>query len=280
MTPTDCRSATTPYRRCTSADRIMWITSDRVFYAGLLGAPKMHTKGAIVLYVALEGPVRVRLEGGEWQTTEVAVVQPYVTHQVVVEEGRHIIAMYVEPETVDLQRMPALLRGTGGAVDAPGFAVHVRRCHARMVVAGRELDLRTEDFDRMIFGESLAPRRIDPRITTVLDHIKRDPAFKAVAAECAARVHLSFSRFLHLFKDEVGAPFRSFRAWKRARSLLQYVHSDSNLTYVALDVGYPDSTHFSHSIRQSYGLKPKDIIAGSRKLRLFVAGSGTNLTGG
>jgi AraC-like DNA-binding protein len=48
------------------------------------------------------------------------------------------------------------------------------------------------------------------------------------------------------------------------------VNSDSRLVYVALDIGYPDSTHFSHSIRQTYGLKPKDIFAGSRKLRIIT----------
>ncbi|WP_309901090.1 hypothetical protein [Variovorax soli] len=35
---------------------------------------------------------------------------------------------------------------------------------------------------------------------------------------------------------------------------------------MALDTGYPDSTHFSHSIRQVYGLRPSDILAGSRRL--------------
>ena len=85
---------------------------------------------------------------------------------------------------------------------------------------------------------------------------------------------LSFSRFLHLFKQEIGVPFRSFRTWKRARSLLHYINRDSNLAHAALDTGYPDSTHFSHSIRQVYGLKPKDIFAGSR--RLEIHGSTSN----
>jgi AraC-like DNA-binding protein len=43
---------------------------------------------------------------------------------------------------------------------------------------------------------------------------------------------------------------------------------------VALDTGYPDSTHFSHSIRHTYGLKPKDIFAGSRRLRIYAPHAG------
>jgi AraC-like DNA-binding protein len=47
------------------------------------------------------------------------------------------------------------------------------------------------------------------------------------------------------------------------------VNQDSNLAYIALETGYADSTHFSHSIRHVYGLKPKDIFAGSRRLAVY-----------
>ena len=79
------------------------------------------------------------------------------------------------------------------------------------------------------------------------------------------------SRFLHLFKAEVGVPFRSFRTWQRARSVLHFVTQTANLATIALDVGYPDSTHFSHSIRQVFGLTPKSIFEGCRKLELYGA---------
>jgi AraC-like DNA-binding protein len=67
--------------------------------------------------------------------------------------------------------------------------------------------------------------------------------------------------------------FRCFRAWKRARSFLAYVKLP-NLTDVALTIGYPDSTHFSHSIRNVYGLTPKDIRAGSRRLAIVANARG------
>lgn len=254
-------------RRCASADRMMWITPDRVFYAGLLGAPAMHTKGAIIVYVAIEAPLRVRIDGGEWQTCEVAVVQPYVPYEVAC-DARHVLDILIEPETVDLARLPALLKACG-PVDAPAFAQKVRRAHEYLVRSGGAVDLQRSDFDTTFFGEPLPARILDARIAAVLERIKKKPCAQAAAEECAAQANLSFSRFLHLFKEEVGAPFRSFRTWKRARSLLHYVNCDSSLVYVALDIGYPDSTHFSHSIRQTFGLKPKDIFAGSRKLRII-----------
>ena len=89
------------------------------------------------------------------------------------------------------------------------------------------------------------------------------------AASCAAEAGLSPSRFLHLFKEETGISFRSFRAWKRARHLLHFANQDINLAHLAQDIGYPNSTHFSHSIRRFYGLKPRAIFSGSRDLAIY-----------
>lgn len=247
--------------------RLMWITPDRVFYVGLLGAPSVRTMGSIIVYVAVEGDIRIRIDGGEWETTDMAVVQPYVPHQVLA-EARSINVLKVEAETVDLEALPDLLKGNG-PVHAPEFVQLVRQRQRELSEKGAAVDLLRLNFDQTFFGSMLMPRRVDRRIAAVLERIKQDPSAPAIAEEYAETAHLSFSRFLHLFKQEVGAPFRSFRTWKRARSLLHYVDRDVNLAYLALDTGYPDSTHFSHSIRKVYGLKPKDIFAGSRRLMVY-----------
>ena len=111
----------------------------------------------------------------------------------------------------------------------------------------------------------------------VLSFRKHAPALRSrgepvTAASCAAAAGLSPSRFLHLFKQETGIAFRCFRAWKRARHLLHFVNEDINLAHLAQDIGYPDSTHFSHSIRRFYGLKPRAIFSGSRDLAIYRSG--------
>ncbi|MFS2166627.1 helix-turn-helix transcriptional regulator, partial [Variovorax sp. Varisp62] len=207
---------------------------------------------------------------GAWQAGELIVVPPQVPHHV---ESEHplIFNLLIESESVDPARLPAFMQHCG-PVDAPAFAQRVREVHAHLLAAsGRGSEFDGFDFDALFFGEALAPRPIDARIRKVIDTLVADPAAPASAEDCAASVHLSFSRFLHLFKQETGMAFRAFRAWKRARSLLRYVRQTGTLTDIALDTGYPDSTHFSHSIRQVYGLKPSDIVAGSRRLALHDA---------
>ena len=245
--------------------RLMWIGMQRVFYAGLLGAAAQRSLGGHGVYVSPTGaPLRIRVDGGGWQLGELLVVPPRVPHQVATEHPL-ILNLLIEPESVEPSLLPAFLQQCG-PVDAPDFARRVRHGHLRLLAASGRESFEGFDFDMLFFGAPLAPRAIDARIRAVVERINGDPAAPLSAEACAAMVGLSFSRFLHLFKQETGITYRAFRAWKRARSLLRHVRQASTLTDIALDTGYPDSTHFSHSIRQVYGLRPSDILAGSRRL--------------
>ena len=237
--------------------RLMWINTDRCLYAGLLGKPSQRSLGAFAIYASLEAPFQISVGCGEWQSSDLVVVPPYQSHRVA-SEANLIALVMIEPETIAaeyrfetaalLQRIRAAYRR--GDVD----------CDTPSVVSSA--------FDTTLFGEPLPARALSPRVATVLEAIKHAPHSAISGEQCAASVHLSFSRFLHLFKQETGVAFRVYRSWRRARNLLQYVTHETNLTQVALDTGYPDSTHFSHSIRRIYGLKPSEIFAGSRRLQV------------
>jgi len=249
----------------------MWIDPDRVLYAGLLGTPSLRSLGAYVIYVGLDAPIDLSINDGEWQRSRVAVVPPYVPHRVRC-EARGVGVILVEPETVDEARLPDWLRGRG-RIDEDAFIERVRMACARLHMAGDD-EAALADFDTVVLGERLPVRTVDARIRTVLDAIKRDPCARNTGEAFAASCHLSLSRFVHLFKAEVGVPFRRFRSWRRARHLLHRATSDALLVEIALDAGYPDSTHFSHSIRQAFGLTPRAILAGSRRLAVRGQHSG------
>ena len=247
---------------------LMWLNADRVLYVGLLGEPSVRTFGACSIYVSLSKPHRISVAGGAWEEAEVSVIPPYVPHRIASGE-RMICNILIEADSVAGQRLPAFIAQGRGLVCDDEVLRALRDALERFRCSGTRQFPQTADFDRSFFGEALAPRAIDRRIRAMLARIKDDPNSHTSAQDCADASHLSVSRFLHLFKAEVGTPFRSFRTWQRARSVLYYVTQNANLANIALDVGYPDSTHFSHSIRQVYGLTPKSIFAGSRRLELY-----------
>jgi len=199
----------------------------------------------------------------------VAVVSPYVQHSV---ESEHpsIICLVIEPETVEPSAMDDLSARISGP-GAPEFARRIRNAYDALRLRERRA---TGQFDQLFFGESLPDRNIDQRIRRSAPKLNDFSGVKMTAADCAASAGLSPSRFLHLFKEQTGVSFRAFRAWKRARHLLHFVNEDINLAHLAQDIGYPDSTHFSHSIRRFYGLQPRAIFSGSRDLAIYRSDPG------
>lgn len=251
--------------RCESG-HLMLISPERVFYAGLLGRPRQRTSGGFAIYVALHGALTITRDGNRVRG-EIAVVEPYAAHSIE-SDYRSVICLVIEPETVPPETLSALTAKFAGA-DGHALASRIRGAYEALRITGRRNGFTTPEFDTIFFGETLARRGIDPRIAQAIVRLNIMSGDAVTAADCASAVRLSQSRFLHLFKEQTGVSFRAFRAWKRARHLLHFVNEDINLAHLAQDIGYPDSTHFSHSIRRFYGLKPRAIFSGSRDLAIY-----------
>ena len=245
---------------------LMLITPERVFYAGLLGRPRQRCPGAFHVYVSIEAGLWLITADGRESYGELAVVSPDVRHTIA-SDHRSAICLVIEPESVRAGAFEQLARGFR-ARSAGLCAAHPRRL-SRAAARQHGDDISNAEFDTMCFGEALPQRSLDPRVIKSIAQIGRFCGEPVTAASCAAEAGLSSSRFLHLFKQETGISFRAFRAWKRARHLLHFANQDLNLAHLAQDIGYPDSTHFSHSIRRFYGLKPRAIFSGSRDLAIY-----------
>jgi len=249
---------------------LMLITPERVFYAGLLGRPRERCPGALQVYVAIEGVLWLTAADGRQSYGELAVTQPNARHTIA-SDYRSAICLVLEPESVGDGVFEDLAKRLSGP-EAPSFAARIRGAYARLQQRQESDEISTAEFDTMCFGEALRSRALDPRVVRSIVQIGKFAGEPVTAASCAAEAGLSPSRFLHLFKEETGISFRSFRAWKRARHLLHFANRDINLAHLAQDIGYPDSTHFSHSIRRFYGLKPRAIFSGSRDLAIYSSG--------
>lgn len=248
---------------------VMLITPDRVFYAGLLGRPLTREFGSLTIYVSLGNPFQIKLGAGTWQSAEMYVVQPDTPHQIATID-KMIGVFMIEPENVDMKNLPSFLQPENQAEAYPLVLARLRGAFFSLIEGRVHANAIRTQVDQFFLGEALPSRRLEPRMASVVNRIKREPCDSLSAEDFAGQVDLSFSRFLHLFKAEVGTTFRRFRAWKRARTFLTYVNTELNLTDIALETGYPDSSHFSHTVRRYWGLTPKDIIAGSRRLAVLT----------
>lgn len=246
---------------------LMLITPERVFYAGLLGRPRQRCSGAFNIYVSIEGGLWLTTAEGCESYGELIVVPPNARHTIA-SDYRTVICLVIEPESVRPGVFEELAERLSGP-ESDFFARRIRSAYAQLLQRQYRGDITSAEFDSMCLGEALPQRTIDPRVARSIVQIDRFCGEPVTAASCASEAGLSPSRFLHLFKEQTGISFRSFRAWKRARHLLHFANQDINLAHLAQDIGYPDSTHFSHSIRRFYGLKPRAIFSGSRDLAIY-----------
>lgn len=248
------------------SSHLMLISPERVFYAGLLGRPRGRTTGSFLIYVSIEGRLKLTQDGRCSEGLTIATVRPDVPHTIE-SDFRSVINVTIEPETVT----PAALDQLAQRVTdhGPELVERIRAAYHQWRLEKRRDGFTTQEFDNIVLGEVLPRRRLDPRIVDAIARLNVFSGPAVTAADCAEAINLSQSRFLHLFKQETGISFRAYRAHKRARHLLHFVNDDINLAHLAQDIGYPDSTHFCHSIRRFYGLKPRAIFSGSRDLRIY-----------
>ena len=249
---------------------LMLITPERVFYAGLLGRPRERCPGALHIYVSIQGGLRLVTTDGFEACGELFAVPPNVRHTIT-SDFRSAICLTIEPESVDARTFGALPRRLSGP-EGQSAAGRIRAAYDRLRDLQHRDGITSAELDVMCFGEVLPQRALDPRVVKSIAQIDTFSGEPVTAASCATAAGLSASRFLHLFKEETGISFRAFRAWKRARHLLHFANQDINLAHLAQDIGYPDSTHFSHSIRRFYGLMPRAIFSGSRDLAIYRSG--------
>lgn len=242
--------------RAVHRDRIMLVTPTRIAYRSLFGQPGVRTFGAWFFYVALDQPFEIACGDAAPERRWIALVPPYVPHRVSTPD-RLLAQVLLEAETIaDGRELSALIAD-------PECAAATR---SRILAAfDHPLDAPAA-FDLQFLGFSPTPRVLDPRVAAALAAISDVGGHVLMADDFARKSGLSVSRYTHLFTREMGVSFRRVRAWKRARGLLPLVGHAASLVDVALDIGYADSTHFCHSIRQFYGYKPSDIITGSRRL--------------
>ena len=106
--------------------------------------------------------------------------------------------------------------------------------------------------------------KVDARIAQLLDKLNRCIGKECVkpqqwrAADIAAELNLSESRFLHLFKDTMQIPWRPYLLWRRLICAVQTLQQGKTATEAAYIAGFSDSAHLSRTFKKQFGLSLRD----------------------
>ncbi len=130
----------------------------------------------------------------------------------------------------------------------------------RGIRAGRPLEELDDGVCRQLQGPEPPPP--DDRVAAALGYIEASEDLgRELYEELSRQSCLSKSRFLHLFKEQVGMDLRNYLLMKRMEKVYQGVTQEGmSITEAAVRAGFSSSSHFSVACKKHYGISLTDFL--------------------
>lgn len=222
-----------------------------------------HAHHAIQIAIGLDGAVGLATNEMEWRFARGVIVPADIEHRYD-PNGSRFAMLFVDPESLE----GVWLRATTG--DAVTFIPEARlEPVAREIVTHLESPLEAMEIGALLrhivstlCAGAPPARRLDERVTRVLRSMRTTEDLRMSLESAAETVALSPSRLQHLFKQQVGLPFRRYVLWRKLTRAIVAVGSEPSLTAAAHAGDFADAAHLTRTFQQMFGLVPSVLMRG------------------
>jgi AraC-like DNA-binding protein len=222
-----------------------------------------HSHHAIQIFLAMDGAGAIRQTGDEWREGQGFIVRPDVEHSFNA-RGATGVLIFVDPESSEGAWLQSVL--VEDITLAP--AARLQGCLDELrAFFERPLEcLEVADLVRHCVGAFCAgappSRRLDHRVTKVLTKIREAEDLRMSLERAAALVHLSPDRFAHLFKEQLGLPFRHYMLWRKLTRAMLAIGRQSSIADAAHASDFADAAHLTRTFHQMFGIPPSVLMRG------------------
>lgn len=245
-----------------------------VLIGGSPGAgPPIAPHSHYAIQLALAAPSGLRAQFGRnapWVQCAAALFPSRATHTIDLSGSDWSAVIFIEPDTVAGRALTSQLGGKCQTIDAARMAPAL----ATLQSAWRdEPDPDAVQAACTALVSQLARtehREVsDPRIVEVVEYIRKRVDQSIRLEDVAQHVHLSPSRFRHLFVEQTGMPLRTYVLWRRLLFVWERLMAGETLSAAAHTAGFSDSAHLSRTARNMFGLPPSAMqMSGPLSARL------------
>ena len=256
------------------AQSLIYFWDHRTVFIGPLPDIEEHRLASAALVISISEPFGIRNQSsGLNETCRSALIPPGFEHETLY--GNAVVAVIsLEPESNDYAIAKQLMKRqvTECYFDLKNEELAVNDM-ASIYKSQTDSAQSSHMVNAILYSEMpelLEPKPVDKRIRKAMEVMREDPAQSHSLESLADLVHLSATRFTHLFKDETGVPIRRYRQWLRFRQAIQRITSGETMTSAAIQAGFTDSAHFSRAFRSMFGMKPSVVFRKTSLLRTFT----------
>ena len=246
-------------------DMLRWYLWDGGFLA--LGRSEVvvppHAHHAIQIVITIDGTAGIRGARGDWQSGRGIIVRQDVVHSYKAQGSLGAMLM-LDPESTEGTWLRAALAQEITLVPEAALAscVSELRKLCEQPFASMEVGALIRHCVQSLCAGAPPTRRRDPRVTTVLNSIRESADLRMSVETAAAAAHLSPSRFAHLFKQQVGLPFRRYILWRKLTRATLAIARERTITAAAQAADFADAAHVTRTFYQMFGIPPSTMMQG------------------
>ncbi len=227
------------------------------------GVVPPHSHHAIQIVIALDGNVAISGEDEEWRQGPGLVVKADTVHSFDA-LGCLGAMLFVDPESAEGTWLSSSVGHDISIIPAERLASCVSDL-LRFI----EHPLESMEICELIRHcvQALSPgappaRGIDPRVTKVLAQIHGSDELRITLENAAELAFLSPSRFAHLFKDQMGLPFRKYILWRKLTRAMVSIGKERTIADAAHAADFADAAHLTRTFYQMVGMAPTALMRG------------------
>ncbi|WP_434389920.1 helix-turn-helix domain-containing protein [Melittangium boletus] len=218
-----------------------------------------HAHHALHLVLGLDGPLRVRSEGGPWESMAGVLTAPDVPHALDA-EGRQVLLVFLDPESEVGAALAARLSGPLRALSPEERDALLPGAEPARLMGPEGAAWTRRVMEVLGAPMPSAPRAIHPRVRKVLRLLRDLPPEADTSLEAlAAQVGLSPGRLMHAFTESIGLPWRPYLAWLRLQRAAAGIVAGMPLGEAAHAAGFSDAAHMTRTFQRMLGLPPSAL---------------------
>jgi AraC family transcriptional regulator len=99
-------------------------------------------------------------------------------------------------------------------------------------------------------------------VTRVLETIRASDDLRISLETAASQACLSTGRFAHLFKQQVGLPFRRYMLWRKLTRAVISIAREGTIAAAAQAADFADAAHLTRAFSEVFGVPPSVMMRG------------------